>query len=154
MKGRRINMKAIYFDMDGTLVDLYNVPNWLECLQREDAAPYMFAASLYDMREMHSLLLPFIAQGITIGVISWTAKNATPDFKRETRRIKRKWVNTFMPYVSEFHVVQYGTPKHKIANIKDSILVDDNADVRAAWCNGATIDATQDIIAELQKIIS
>lgn len=29
-------MKAIYFDMDGTIANLYGVPNWLEGLRNFD----------------------------------------------------------------------------------------------------------------------
>ena len=33
-------MKMICFDMDGTIADLYAVPNWLDKLRAEDASPY------------------------------------------------------------------------------------------------------------------
>lgn len=32
-------MKMICFDMDGTIADLYAVPNWLDKLRAEDASP-------------------------------------------------------------------------------------------------------------------
>ena len=41
--------KMICFDMDGTIADLYNVPNWLPKLRAEDASPYEDAAPIYDM---------------------------------------------------------------------------------------------------------
>ena len=31
--------KMICFDMDGTIADLYNVPNWLEMMRDENTAP-------------------------------------------------------------------------------------------------------------------
>ena len=33
-------MNAIYFDMDGTIADLYNQPNWLKRLREFDPKPY------------------------------------------------------------------------------------------------------------------
>ena len=33
-------MKQIWFDMDGTLADLYGVENWLEKLRASDPSPY------------------------------------------------------------------------------------------------------------------
>lgn len=54
--------------------------------------------------------------------------------------------------MTEFHCVKYGTPKHQTAKIKDSILVDDNAQVRAAW-HGETINACEDIMEQLQNLL-
>ena len=68
-------MNAIYFDMDGTIADLYNVNGWLEKLQASDVTPYEDAAPLVDMRELLDICEKFAALGFVIGVISWTAKN-------------------------------------------------------------------------------
>lgn len=135
-------MKAIYFDMDGTLANLYGYPNWLNLLHAEDTTPYEKAKPLCDMRELHDILMPAIAAGITIGIISWGAMGGSREYGRATRKAKREWVKQYMPYVSEFHTVKYGTAKHRTVKYRNSILVDDNAEVRAAWTNGATIDAT------------
>ena len=47
--------KAIYFDMDGTIADLYGVPNWLDCLIAEKTKPYREAKPLVDMRNLLAL---------------------------------------------------------------------------------------------------
>lgn len=39
-------MKMICFDMDGTIADLYAVPNWLDKLRAEDASPYADAPAV------------------------------------------------------------------------------------------------------------
>ena len=49
-------MKNIYFDMDGTIADLYGVENWLEYLRAENPAPYRAAAPMLDM-EIFSIIL-------------------------------------------------------------------------------------------------
>lgn len=99
------------------------------------------------------MLNEFIAAGITIGVISWGAMNGSREYCKRTRKAKKDWCDVYFPNVfTEFHVVKYGTPKHHVRNIKDSILVDDNADVRDAW-KGETIDATKDIILALKELL-
>ncbi len=50
----------ICFDMDGTIADLYNVPNWLERLQAEDATPYLEAKPLWDMECLNNILMRLI----------------------------------------------------------------------------------------------
>ena len=37
---------TIFFDMDGTIADFYNVPNWLLKLRNNDASPYEEAVPL------------------------------------------------------------------------------------------------------------
>ena len=146
-------MRAIYFDMDGTIADLYGYENWLPMLHAEDTTPYEMCGVLVDMVELKEVLDEFIAAGITIGVISWGAKNGSREYCARTRKAKKAWCDYYLPNVfSEFHVVKYGTPKHRVRNIKDSILVDDNVDVRQAW-RGETIDATKDIILALKELL-
>lgn len=146
-------MKAIYFDMDGTIADLYSYDNWLDLLHAEDTTPYEECGCLVDFIELRDVLNKFIAAGITIGVISWGAMNGSREYCKRTRKAKKDWCDIYFPDVfSEFHVVKYGTPKHHVRNIKDSILVDDNAEVREAW-RGETIDATKDIILALKELL-
>ena len=145
--------KAIYFDMDGTLNRFYEVDNWLEKLHAEDVSPYVEALPIVNFVELRDVLNEFIAAGITIGIISWGAMDGSRDYCKRTRKAKIAWCEKYFPNVfTEYHVVKYGTPKHYVRNIKDSILVDDNAEVRQAW-KGETIDATEDIVELLQKLI-
>ena len=121
-------MKAIYFDMDGTIADLYGYENWLEMLHAEDTTPYEKCGVLVDIEELQQVLNEFIKMGIIIGIISWGAMNGSHD------------------------VVKYGTPKHYVRKEKDSILVDDNEEVRNAW-KGETIDATKNIVELLRELL-
>lgn len=134
--------KAIYFDLDGTLAALYDYPNWLDMLHAEDTTPYEDCDVLVNVNEMREVLNAFVLAGITIGVISWGAMGGSKDYCKRTRKAKKNWCDKYFPNLfTEFHVVKYGTPKHTVRNIKDSILVDDNADVRKAW-KGQTVDAS------------
>lgn len=146
-------MKAIYFDMDGTIADLYGYEGWLEMLRAEDTTPYEECGCLVDFVELRKVLDEFIAAGVTIGVISWGAMGGSREYCKRTRQAKKAWCDRYFPNMfSEFHVVKYGTPKHQVRNIRDSILVDDNEDVRNAW-SGLTIDATKDIIELLKTLL-
>lgn len=151
--------KAIYFDMDGTVADLYNVSNWLEKLRNSDVSPYVEAAPLVDMNELDNILQKFVAIGFVIGVISWSAMDGSKEYNKKTRKAKKAWIKANMPSVSEFHVVKYGTSKHTVAKVRGSILVDDNAKVRKAWERyteeNYTIDASdsQKLLENLQKVL-
>ena len=48
--------KAIIFDMDGTIADLYAVENWLPMLREENSEPYRIAKPMYEMNELAELL--------------------------------------------------------------------------------------------------
>ncbi len=146
-------MRAIYFDMDGTIANLYEYDGWLDMLHKESVEPYAECSTLVDVEELNNILNAFISLGIVIGIISWGAMNGSKEYCKRTRKAKKAWCDKYFPKIfTEFHVVKYGTPKHHVRNIKDSILVDDNAEVREAW-NGETIDATQNIIELLRELL-
>lgn len=145
-------MQAIYFDLDGTVYDLYGMADWLPMLRSGDVTAYEKGEPLYDMGELNILLEQFVALGVTVGVVTWSAMGGSKEFNRATRRAKKAWVAQYMPTVTEFHCVKYGTPKHRVAKIKNSVLVDDNAKVRAAW-HGATVNAAEDILPQLRELL-
>ena len=146
-------MKAIYFEMDGTIADLYGYDGWLELLRAEDTTPYEDCGVLVDVEKLREVLDGFMFAGIKIGVISWGAMGGSREYCKRTREAKKEWCEKYFPGVfTEFHVVKYGTPKHRVCKEKNSILVDDNADVRNAW-KGETIDATKNIILALKELL-
>lgn len=146
-------MQAVYFDMDGTIADLYSVPNWLECLQSEDVTPYLEAKPLCNMKDLENLLASFKALGVTVGVVSWAAGCGSEQYRKDVKQAKMKWLLENCPsLLEEFHVVKYGTPKKKPCKIKNAILVDDNDDVRKQW-RGETIDAKGNILQELETLL-
>ena len=135
-------MKAIYFDMDGTIADLYGYDGWLEKLQAEDTTPYEDCQVIPNIEKLRTVFQELSKVGYSLGIISWGAMDGSREYCKRTREAKKAWCDKYFPGVfSEFHVVKYGTPKHRVRKIKDSILVDDNATVRRAW-KGQTIDAS------------
>lgn len=81
---------TIFFDMDGTLFDLYGVPDWLPRLRAEDASPYIEAAPLLNLQNLGETLQTLQNNGVRIGVISWLSKDATATYKKAIRRAKKK----------------------------------------------------------------
>jgi hypothetical protein len=127
-----INKKLI-FDLDGTLVDLYGVDNWLEMLRSEDATPYEIAKPLVDMENLVKLLCELQSLGWIIAVTSWLAMDSTPEYKKSVRSAKREWLTKYNFPIDEIHLVQYGTPKQKCSKADIQILFDDSATVRESF---------------------
>lgn len=147
--------KAIVFDLDGTIADLYSVSEWLEKLRSYDATPYSAAKPIYDAKELIPLIAELKSRGFRIIVTSWLSKVSTKEYDAAVRDAKKKWLAEYgFPY-DEIHLVKYGTPKTKCSRgkAKYQILVDDNAEVRNKWTLGATIDANENIIPMLKALL-
>lgn len=151
-------MKKIYFDMDGTVADLYGEKNWLDNLRKEVCGSFINLRPLVDMTELAMVCHQLMNLGYSFGVITWLPMDASYEFERVCEEEKRAWVEEFMPWVSEFYAQSYGVPKQYAPSKRaaEMILVDDNAEVRAMWnteVQRSSIDATQDIIKELRKLL-
>lgn len=151
-------MKKIYFDMDGTVADLYGEKNWLDNLRNEREGSFINLRPLVDMNELAMVCHQLMNLGYSFGVITWLPMSASYEFERVCEEEKRAWVEEFMPWVSEFYAQSYGVPKQYAPSKRaaEMILVDDNAEVRAMWdteVQRSSIDATQDIIKELRKLL-
>lgn len=148
--------KMICFDMDGTIADLYSVPNWLDKLRAEDSSPYSDAAPMWDMAELKKTLLLLISKGWEVRVISWLSKDSSESYKNEVRKAKLEWLAKYdFPY-RRCHLVAYGTTKADCVRrwASPAILVDDNEKVRNGWHLGETIDPTKvNLIEELSKLL-
>lgn len=149
--------KAIYFDMDGTIADLYNVENWLSKLRNENNTPYIEAKPMYNMQALAIVLEALKESGYTIGVITWLSKESSKAYKKSVTQAKREWLTNNVPFVfDEVHFVQYNTPKHTVPKIRHGVLIDDNDKVCKNWerYGGMTINPkTKDIITELWEMV-
>jgi len=143
---------TIWFDMDGTLADLYGVENWLPMVRASDPTPYIIARPLVNLSALARILNRLRREGYEIGVISWTSKTGTPDYNAAVTAAKYAWLSKHLPSVDfdEIHVVPYGTPKQVFAHSDDDILFDDEAKNRENW-TGLALDVT-DIIGALKAL--
>lgn len=144
--------RTIYFDMDGTIADLYAVEDWLEKLTAEDATPYAEAAPLLRLCTLARLLNRLQRDGYRIGIVSWLAKYGSDEYNKRVIKAKREWLRVHLKSVrfDEVHIVKYGTPKHKIVKDKNGILFDDEEGNRDRW-TGIAYDVN-DIIGVLKEI--
>ena len=128
-------MKTIYFDMDGTLADLYNVENWLDKLRACDASPYEEAKPLVNLARLARLLNSLQKKGYKIGIISWLSKESPAEYDKAVRASKKRWLAEHMPSVQwdEIHLIKYGAPKHFNCQDNEGVLFDDNEEVRELW---------------------
>ena len=124
--------KTIYFDMDGTIANLYDVKDWLPKLEQEDPTPYSEAKPLVDMKKLNTLCKQLIEKGYQIGIISWLAKNSTKGYTQQVRQAKRDWIKQYFPNVQEVHIIKYGTNKRRIGKTGD-ILFDDELRNNIQW---------------------
>lgn len=127
--------KAIYFDMDGTIADLYGVNGWLTKIENSDTTPYEEAAVLLNMQALAHRLNTLQRKGYTIGIISWLSKSGTPEYNEAVKLAKLDWLNKHLGSVkwNEVHFVKFGKKKSEVAQVKDGILFDDNKKVRKEW---------------------
>ena len=143
--------KEIWFDMDGTIADLYVVEGWLDMLLNENARPYEIAKPLVNMRELAKVLNRLIEKGWEIGVISWLAKNGTNDYNKKVANAKMKWLAKHLKSVkfAKIDIVEYGTPKQINRN---GILFDDEKQNRENWLGIAyNVENIIQVLRELEK---
>ena len=128
----------IYFDMDGTIANLYGVENWLPKLRASDASPYEEAGVMLNMSLLARYLNKLQRAGYEIGIISWTSKGGTEKYNRAVEIAKLNWLHDHLKSVSfdEIYIVDYGTPKQDFAD-EDDILFDDNEEIRNDWTGEA-----------------
>lgn len=128
-------MATIYFDMDGTIADLYGVNDWLEYLIAEDAFPYANAAPLLRLCSLARMLNRLQREGYNIGVISWLSKSGSNFYNRVVTEAKLKWLRSHLPSVNwdEIHIVPYGTPKQNYCGSPLDVLFDDEEQNRNNW---------------------
>ena len=131
-------MQEIWFDMDGTIADLYGVENWLPQLINENTKPYEVASPMINMNSLARVLNRLQRKGYKIGIVSWTSKNASADYEKAIAKAKKQWLSKHLNSVKwdNVDVISYGTPK----NInRTGILFDDEKPNRTNW-NGTAYD--------------
>lgn len=144
--------KMLCFDMDGTIADLYAVPNWLEKLRNGDPTPFRDAAPMWDMEALRNALLKAINNGWEIRVITWLPPESTPEYKKAVTAAKKEWLARYKFPAHKCHCVAYGTTKAKCVFHSfyepPFILFDDNDKIRHGWHLGDTINPGETDIIE------
>lgn len=140
----------IWFDMDGTIADLYGVDRWLDYLIHSDVYPYANARPLLHLSTLARMLNKLQREGYEIGIISWLSKSGTDEYNKAVTDAKMKWLKKHLASVQfdAIHIVKYGTPKEIFSSSEDDILFDDEKKNRQNW-TGKAFDV--DNILEILK---
>ena len=133
-------IKAIYFDMDGTIADLYGVEGWLADLEAENVRPYAEAKPLLNLSLLARYIHKAQAKGYMVGVISWLSKYGSDAYNEAVTVAKLEWLAKHLPSIEwdEIHIVKYGTPKSTCRSYP-GILFDDEQRNLDEWGAGAVI---------------
>lgn len=144
-------MKQIWFDMDGTIANLYGVENWLDYLIAQDTTPYAKAAPLLNMSLLARYLNKVQANGWKIGIISWTSKHGTDLYNGEVALAKMVWLHQHLKSVTwdSIKIVNYGTNKREVCG--GGILFDDEEQNRETWGDNAY--TPNEIISILKALV-
>ena len=129
-------VRAINFDIDGTIADFYGVENWLSYLMERNPFPYENAKPLVNMSALARRLNALQRKGYEINIISWLAKNSTDDFDKIVTSAKEKWLKKHLPSVkwNKITIIAYGIDKSTLGN---GVLFDDEENNRKMWGEGA-----------------
>ena len=128
-------MRTIWWDMDGTIANLYAVENWLPMLRAEDTTPYVEAEVMWNMSQLARLMNQVQKLGYKLGIISWTSKGGSASYNEAVKQAKLNWLKEHLASVSwdSICVVSYGTPKSLVMQTEDDILFDDEEPNRINW---------------------
>lgn len=131
-------MKKIWFDMDGTMADLYGVENWLPKLRASDPTPYRIAKPLVNMAALARMIHNRQAKGYKVCILSALSKDSTPAYDTAVMKAKIEWLKKHLASVKfdEIRFVPYTYTKND-ANSGDDILFDDEQRHLEAWTGTA-----------------
>lgn len=145
---------TIWFDMDGTIANLYGVDGWLDMLRAYDPKPYAEAEVMLNMSTLARYLHKVQEAGISIGIISWLSKCSIPSYDEAVEEAKLAWLKKHLPSVDwDFvYIVNYGTDKSSFMYTADDILFDDEERNREGWGGEAfTPDEIMEVLKGLVK---
>ena len=124
----------IWFDMDGTIADLYGVDNWLEMLINYDATPYKVAKPIVNLSILARLMNKAQRKGYEICIVTALSKSSTEDYDNAVIEAKKYWLKKHLKSVqfNEIKFVPYTFVKNDV-NTGNDILFDDEERHLTAW---------------------
>lgn len=133
----------IWFDMDGTIADLYGVENWLEMLIAHDETPYAIAKPIVNLSALARLMNKVQRKGFEICIVSALAKDSTTEYDERVRNAKIKWLANHLKSVhfDEIRFVPYWYTKNDV-NTGADVLFDDEERHLEKW-TGTAVHASK-----------
>lgn len=132
---------TIFFDMDGTIANLYGVDGWLDYLNKFDAFPYENAKALLNLQVLARMLNKLQRKGYRIEIISWLSKNSNENYDALVTGAKLAWLSEHLHSVhfDAINIVSYGICKDTFRHDENDILFDDEERNRNSW-GGVSFD--------------
>ena len=150
-----IMKKEIYFDLDGTIYDLYGMENWLERIENEKPNTFTDGKFIVNYDEFMQCVKELKEQGYNFNVISWLPYDVTYDYRKKCEQEKRSWIKKFLPFVKNVEIQFYGILKH--THVESGILIDDNEKICRHWRNenriALNVNKEFNVISALKKLI-
>lgn len=133
----------IWFDMDGTIADLYGVENWLEMLIAHDETPYAIAKPIVNLSVLARLMNKVQRKGFEICIVSALAKDSPAEYDERVRNAKIKWLANHLKSVhfDEIRFVPYWYTKNDV-NTGADVLFDDEERHLEKW-TGTAVHASK-----------
>lgn len=133
----------IWFDMDGTIADLYGVENWLGMLIAHDETPYAIAKPIVNLSVLARLMNKVQRKGFEICIVSALAKDSTAEYDERVRNAKIKWLANHLKSVhfDEIRFVPYWYAKNDV-NTGADVLFDDEERHLEKW-TGTAVHASK-----------
>lgn len=133
----------IWFDMDGTIADLYGVNGWLDMLIAYDETPYAVAKPLVNLNTLAKLIHRAQRNGFEVCIVSALSKNSTPAYDEKVKTAKTGWLKKHLASVKfdEIRFVPYTFTKNDV-NTGNDILFDDEERHLTAW-TGTAVHASK-----------
>lgn len=133
----------IWFDMDGTIADLYGVNGWLDMLIAYDETPYAVAKPLVNLNTLAKLIHKAQRNGFEVCIVSALSKNSTPAYDEKVKAAKMGWLKKHLASVKfdEIRFVPYTFTKNDV-NTGNDILFDDEERHLTAW-TGTAVHASK-----------
>ena len=133
----------IWFDMDGTIADLYGVENWLPMLIAHDETPYAVAKPIVNLSVLARLMNKAQRNGFEICIVSALAKDSTAEYDERVQNAKIKWLAHHLKSVhfDEIRFVPYWFTKNDV-NTGADLLFDDEERHLNKW-TGTAVHASK-----------
>ena len=128
----------IWFDMDGTIADLYGVDGWLEMLIAQDETPYAVAKPIVNLSLLARLMNKVQKLGYEICIVSALAKDSNAEYDARVMKAKLTWLSVHLKSVKfdEIKFVPYWFVKNEV-NTGSDVLFDDESRHLEKWTGEA-----------------
>lgn len=148
-------MTTVYFDMDGTIADLYGSEGWLDKLRNFEPGAFNNVESMVDIQLLNDKIEELQKVGIPCKVITWLPMYSSNSYDQVCALEKKEWLEKRFPTLAKnLRTVSYGTPKHLVhQGTENAIIFDDNAEVREEWLrNGGNAYKETEIIKIMSQL--